>query len=133
MADQFAQRSVLAAPSCGAQRGTTCAPAAAFSITAVATGDEVRIVASGELDIAARPQLQELVGGLAFASLARVVVDLRGLEFIDSTGVAFVLDLAKAACEHGTTLAFVRGPQAVQHVFAVTGIDLALTFVDELA
>jgi anti-anti-sigma factor len=62
-----------------------------------------------------------------------VVVDLRGLEFIDSTGVALVLDLAKAACEHGTTLAFVRGPQAVQHVFAVTGIDLALTFVDELA
>jgi anti-anti-sigma factor len=70
--------------------------------------------------------------GWRFEPLSRVIVDLRGLEFIDSSGIALVLDLAKAAREHNTELVFVRGPHAVQRVLAVSGIDDALTFIDGL-
>ncbi|WP_053225938.1 STAS domain-containing protein [Solirubrobacter soli] len=105
---------------------------AGFSVNAVYTADEVRIVPCGELDIAARPQLEALLGELAFPSLSRVVVDLRTLEFIDSTGVSLVLELAKAAREHNTDLLFLRGSHAVQRVLAISGIEHTLTFVEQL-
>jgi anti-anti-sigma factor len=88
-------------------------------------------VPCGELDIAARPQLEGLLGGLAFESLSRVVIDLRPLEFIDSTAIRFLLDLVTAAREHNTKLLFVRGPQSIHRVLALSGIDHALTFIDE--
>ena len=131
MVDQPAQSAEVAPLPYRTVTNATWPPAPVFSIKAVHAGDEVRILPRGELDIAARPELESLVGGLRFPSLRRVVVDLRALEFIDSTGVALVLDLAKAARAHGTHLVFVRGPQAVQRVLAVSGIERTLTFIEE--
>jgi anti-sigma B factor antagonist len=132
MADQSAHRAQATPPPYRAETSTPWPPAPVFSVKAVYSADEVRILLCGELDIAARPQLEGLLGGLAFESLSRVVVvDLRPLEFIDSTGIGFLLDLAKAARAHNTNLVCVRGPLPIQRVLAVAGIDHALTFIDE--
>lgn len=53
------------------------------------------LAATGELDIATAPALEER----ALAALGRgpVVLDLSGLDFIDSTGVKMLLDMREAA------------------------------------
>jgi anti-anti-sigma factor len=100
-----------------------------FEVT-VSTEDGVRVVAvSGELDL---DTLAELNVALAADDglLATTVVDLRGLTFIDSSGVSGVLSAARRARDAGGRLACVPGPPSIRRVFELTGIDTVVEWVD---
>ena len=59
------------------------------------------------------------------------MVDLRGVSFLDSTGLAVLLrqdQRARAAARH---LVVVKGPPHVQKPFEITGMSGRLTMVDE--
>jgi anti-anti-sigma factor len=103
-----------------------------FRVEVVRTGDDVVITSHGELDLATAPGLQEAVDGLDLGSVRRLVLDLRHLEFIDSTGIALMHRVHRLACTCRTVVFFIRGSQPVQRVFALTGLDRALSFVDDL-
>ena len=103
----------------------------AFTTTLTSAGDAL-ISLTGELDLSATAPLEEEVERLAEEEgVRRVVLDLRELEFMDSTGLRMVAlaerRLRSAECE----LVLVRGADAVQRVFAITRMDEHLTFVDE--
>lgn len=90
----------------------------------------VVIEVTGELDLASSPALeQELQGGTA-ATAAVVVVDLRQLEFMDSTGLSVLVRAHQRATEKGQRFAVVRGPQQVQRLLSLTGVADRLTLVD---
>jgi anti-sigma B factor antagonist len=99
-----------------------------FEVT-VSTGEGVRVVAvSGELDLDTMGELNEaLAVGNGFAT---TVVDLRGLTFIDSSGVSGLLAAARRARDVGERLVCVPGPQQIQRVFELTGVDTVLEWVD---
>jgi anti-sigma B factor antagonist len=71
----------------------------------------------GELDLATAPQLAD-----AFAD-EPVVLDLRGLEFIDSTGLATLISEGRRRTERGTPFILVRGSATTQRLFSVTGVE----------
>lgn len=52
---------------------------------------------------------------------ARVVVDLSGLAFIDSSGLRMLLLADARAREHGYELVLLAGAESVQRVFEMTG------------
>jgi anti-anti-sigma factor len=79
----------------------------------------------GELDIAGVEELMGHAGAAAAQPVARVVIDLRALTFIDGTGVRAV---ARAARRIGDRVVLYPGPSRVQHVFALTGLLRALPF-----
>ena len=85
----------------------------------------------GEFDIANAPHLEREIRRFADAGGARLVIDLRGLSFIDSTGLRIVLETRQRAADQGFDLEIVRGPAQVQRVFELTGLDDRLPFVDE--
>jgi anti-sigma B factor antagonist len=99
-----------------------------FELT-VSSDDGVRVVAiSGELDL---DTMGELNAALAVdAGLATTVIDLRGLTFIDSSGVSGVMTAARRARDAGARLVCVPGPAAIQRVFELTGVDTVLEWVD---
>lgn len=100
-----------------------------FELT-VSTEDGVRVVAvSGELDL---DTLAELNAALAADDglLATTVVDLRGLTFIDSSGVSGVLAAARRARDAGGRLVCVPGSPTVRRVFELTGVDTVVEWVD---
>ena len=99
-----------------------------FGVT-VSTDDGVRVVAvSGELDLDTMAELSEaLAAGNGFAT---TVVDLRGVTFIDSSGVSGLLSAARRARDAGERLVCVPGPQPIQRVFELTGVDTVLEWVD---
>ena len=88
----------------------------------------------GELDLATAPQLQAEFGRIAaLEGLEQVVVDLRKLAFLDSTGLETLLKLESALRERGAALAVVRGPRAVERLFSVMQLDRRLRIVDDPA
>src|SRR5690242_12699965 len=88
----------------------------------------VRIEVHGELDLAARPEFATLIAEVTDGGFTDIVVDLRDLVFVDSTGLHALLDLQSAARRHGSTLTLIPGPPAVQRVFEIAGLVDALPF-----
>jgi anti-anti-sigma factor len=83
-------------------------------------GDELWVLPRGDLDIAAAPELEETLS-LAMASDAKaIVIDLRGLELVDSTGLRTLVQAPQA--EGGERISFVAGNDHVQSVFRVAGL-----------
>lgn len=91
--------------------------------------DRVILTLTGELDMASAPLLQSAVEGADLDARERVVVDLKGLEFVDSTGLRVILALRKLCSERGQELAVTQGSQQVQRLLSVTGVADHLTII----
>jgi anti-sigma B factor antagonist len=89
----------------------------------------VLINVSGDLDVAAVSQLEETLAE-AEANASTVVVDLRRLRFIDSTGLRCLLQAGTRAHRNGHRLSVRRGPYAVHRVFELTRAERVLDFID---
>ena len=88
------------------------------------------IAVSGELDLAGAAALeQELAGAQESANV--VVLDLRGVEFIDSSGLRLIAIAAQRARDGVGRLALVPGPDQVMRVFEITRMRERLEFVDD--
>jgi anti-anti-sigma factor len=93
--------------------------------------DRVCVLAlHGELDLGSVALLVENAD-TALADAERLVLDLRGLRFIDSTGLGAMAGIDRAAQRAGTSLAIVPGPPNVQRVFEISGMVDAFTWTDE--
>jgi anti-anti-sigma factor len=85
----------------------------------------------GEFDMLAttalEPELDRLVDQ---PGVDVVALDLRGLDFLDSSGLRAVVCARNQLEEAERRLVLVRGPQAVQRVFELTRMTERLEFVD---
>ena len=89
------------------------------------------MAASGEIDLYTAPRLAgELNNVLAKNSAARIVVDMSGVEFCDSTGMNVLLSALKRAREQGGGLELAGPRPAVRKILQVTGLDTVFTVVD---
>jgi anti-sigma B factor antagonist len=93
-------------------------------------GERVSLALRGELDISSAALLEEALGKLESGEPAVLVIDLRRLEFMDSTGLRALVSADQRAREAGRRVAIVRGPEAVDRIFNVTRLDEHLELVD---
>jgi anti-sigma B factor antagonist len=84
----------------------------------------------GELDLASAPQVEEQMGREEVRSAATVVLDLREVEFIDSTGLRVVFASCSHARERGQEFAVTRGSDQVQRLMDITGVDEHLRVIE---
>jgi anti-sigma B factor antagonist len=84
--------------------------------------DRVVVAAAGEMDLATVPQLEAAVRDLRESGWANVVVDLRELRFIDSTGLCGLAALMSEARRDGWTLSLVDGSPAVDRLLELSGL-----------
>jgi anti-anti-sigma factor len=102
-----------------------------FSVTVAEADGRVVVTFTGELDLATAPEAETAIVGPVTGG-RHAIVDLRGLEFMDSTGVRVLVAAHRAAAEHGGRLSLVR-PQPespVSRVLAISGLDTVLDLVD---
>jgi anti-sigma B factor antagonist len=85
------------------------------------------VVPCGELDIATAPALDAELTRLRAEGFRRLVVDLRALTFIESTGIHVLLRWAREQGRLGRSFSVVPGSQRVQMVLAMTGVLELLT------
>jgi anti-sigma B factor antagonist len=87
---------------------------------------------TGELDLSGAAVLEAELDRLAGdPELASVVLDLRGLEFMDSSGLRLIVLADMQAREAGRRFVLVRGPEVVHRVFEITRMSGRLDFVDD--
>ena len=91
-----------------------------FALTVVPNRSEIVVVPEGELELTSADALDAEVRELRRSGFDRVVIDLSGVEFLDSTGLRVLLSLRNDAKRDGHDLVLVRGPRAVQRVFELT-------------
>jgi anti-anti-sigma factor len=101
-----------------------------FRVEVQNQGRATVIAVSGELDLASSPALQEELDRVAASDARMLIVDLRELDFMDSTGLSVLVRAHQRAEEQGRELAMVRGPQQVQRLLSLTGVADRLTLVD---
>ena len=105
-----------------------------FRILTNESGSRVEIAIQGELDLATAPQLDaefQRVG--AFDGIDLAIVDLRNLAFLDSTGLEAIMKFEARTRAAGVEMVVVRGPRAVERLFAVMQLDQKLRIVDDPA
>ena len=99
-----------------------------FHCTVRPDNDATVVAPEGELDIATAPRLDAALCRLRDAGFAKLVVDLRGLTFIDSSGVQLLLRWGTWAARGGRGFSLIPGSQRIQMVLAMTGVIDVLAF-----
>src|SRR5215207_5843181 len=92
----------------------------------------VRVALVGELDLSTVPKVQEELRRVEASAPATMVVDLSKLTFLDSTGLRCIVTADERARAEGRRIVIVRGPDAVQRVFAITRLEERLEMVDDV-
>ena len=103
-------------------------PDADFSVLTEHEGNGFIVSLFGELDVATAPRLEKQLKRLQWAGAAAIVVDLSGLDFIDSSGMHALMRAQRRDTKD--RLRLLRGPRRVHRVFELTGTDDLLNFVD---
>jgi len=93
--------------------------------------DSGRLVLSGELDIATAPQVEEAARAMLAQGVSNLVIDLRELTFIDSSGLRMLIMLSDRASGDAWTLGLIRPTDRSLSVFEITGAHENLPFIEE--
>ena len=102
-----------------------------FAVSAEPVGSAYVVAPLGELDLGTVDELSATLAARPDAC-SRLVLDLSGLTFFDTSGIRLVVETLQDARRSGISLAFVRGSEDVQRLFALAGMDDRLPFFDDL-
>ena len=84
----------------------------------------------GELDVAASTSVLKRLIELDLRPGQRLLLDLRDVQFIDSTGIRLLLQARAQAERARAAFTVVAGPPAVMRVLRLVGLDDQLDIVD---
>jgi anti-sigma B factor antagonist len=101
-----------------------------LTIAVVPSDGTVVVQVQGELDGDGAPTLEKELSDLLSANPESLIVDLAGLEFIDSIGLRSLLTVTEQAKASGSTLQFLAPTGQVENVLEITELRHRLPFVD---
>ena len=100
-----------------------------FSFDLRREGADVELRIVGEFDMTGVLRVEpDLTALLDNEEVARFVLDLSGLDFVDSTGLGVIIDLDQRARQGDFEFSIIPGPRHVQRVFEVTKLADVLPF-----
>jgi anti-sigma B factor antagonist len=94
------------------------------------TSDDGRVVVAprGELDMATVGAVEAALRRVRERGEEKVMLDLRGLSFLDSSGIHLAVKWAQQAEDEGFEFKLTPGPPVVQRVFELSALDDRLPF-----
>lgn len=93
-----------------------------LSLTTYPAGDFTVLEVGGEIDVYTAPKLRERLVTLAEGGANRIIVDLSGVEFLDSTGLGVLVGALKRARAVDGALKLVCGTERILKIFRITGL-----------
>ena len=88
---------------------------------------------SGEVDVSNTPQVREAGLKLLSDGARKLVVDLSGIEYMDSAGLGTLVGLQKRLREVGGAMV-IAGPQPrVRRLFDITGLDQIFAVCEDVS
>jgi anti-sigma B factor antagonist len=102
-----------------------------FDVRAERREAGVVVVASGEIDLWSAPEVRAAMVANE-ARERRVVLDLREVTFMDSSGLGLIVEQQQRARRHGFRFAVaVDGGSDAQRILEMSGLTKVLEFVDD--
>jgi anti-sigma B factor antagonist len=91
----------------------------------------VCVAVEGEFDMWRAYDFDRALLSIEDGGASTIVVDLRGVQFLDSAGLARILAAHRRAERNGHRFAVVRGCRAVERLLAMAALDRRLEMVSE--
>jgi anti-anti-sigma factor len=92
-------------------------------------GEIVAVTVAGELDIATTPDLKSYLHKILLADPGQVVIDLRGVSFIDAAGLGALVTLKERAERQHAALRLAGVPAAILRLMKLTRLDSHFDFL----
>jgi anti-anti-sigma factor len=102
-----------------------------FEVAIEQRGTAVHVGLIGELDISTATRLEDDLRRIEADRPELIVLDLKRLAFMDSTGLRLLITADARAREDGRRLAIVQGNEMVQRVMRLTRLDERLHVVSD--
>jgi anti-sigma B factor antagonist len=100
-----------------------------LTIVSERRGSAHRVAPAGELDIATAGTLERTLLEAEHGDAETIVLDLSGLEFIDSTGLRLVIDANERCGGPGGRLRLIAGAPAVERLLDLVGLRERLPLI----
>ena len=84
-------------------------------------GDTLWILPEGEVDLESSRLMRGRLRECVEAGFPRLVLDLRDVTFLDSSGLRTIIDAGRYAQSRNVRFAVAPGPPAVKRIFDITG------------
>jgi anti-sigma B factor antagonist len=92
------------------------------------SADGATLVVRGEIDMATAPKLRDTLNGMVDGGTTRILLDCRGLDFLDSSGIGVLISIRKRLGDDGT-LTIESPPAHVRKVLELTGVSAHVEIV----
>jgi len=90
-------------------------------------GEQTVLAVSGEVDVYTAPALRDRIADLLDGGQQQLIIDLGGVEFLDSTGLGVLVAGLNRARDVGGSLSLVCPQERVLKLFRITGLDEVFT------
>lgn len=94
--------------------------------------DRYVITVSGEVDLATSPDLDTAIIGSVDSGAKSIVIDLKDVSFMDSSGLGVIVRGLKRCREADKDLDLVITSDRVLKVFGITGLDQVIPIHDSI-
>jgi anti-anti-sigma factor len=111
----------------------TATPEAGFGIGVERRGSRVRVEVTGELDLASAKLLHERLEHVENENPELLVLDLRRLGFMDSSGLREIIGAVQRGREEGRKVALVRAHGPIEDLLQLTHVDEVSATVEDPA
>ncbi|MDT4915455.1 MAG: hypothetical protein QOH89_155 [Pseudonocardiales bacterium] len=96
----------------------------------VADGDRLRVDLVGDLDLAVRPLLEDILGKITAAPPVAIVVDLTAVTFLSSDALNFLARVRQHAATGGFEVTLAGARRAALRALEVSGFTQAFPIVE---
>jgi anti-sigma B factor antagonist len=94
-----------------------------LSLATRTVGDHTVLKVGGEVDVYTAPRLRERLAGMIDGGGRKVIVDLGGVDFLDSTGLGVLVGALRRLRAAGGTLVLVCDRESLLKIFRITALD----------
>ena len=94
-----------------------------FDVQVRKIADSTVVTPSGELDLSGARALSPVLADVAADGASRVVLDLRDLTFLDSSGIGTIVKFQRHFAVEGVGFGVVKGDEHVQRAFALSHVE----------
>lgn len=94
-------------------------------------GDATILSPKGDVDLASAPTLRRSLSESLNGKPSRLVLDLDAVAYMDSSGVATLIEAMQIARRSGTSLVLCRMQDRVRSIFQIARLETVFTIVDD--
>jgi anti-anti-sigma factor len=90
------------------------------------------VTVAGEVDLDTAPTLEAILLAALAPKVSDVIVDLKGVTLLDSTGLSALVKAWQVASERGGTIRLTGAARCVQKVLSITALDQLMVMYDDV-